>query len=382
MMAIEEFDMRKSMPAELNISHNSVRPSMITLNKITILMLCALVTILNFACSGKDNTTNQNASPDYRITRQNAGDVRLLETLADHQGRVWTVVFSPNGRLLASCGQDGKVLIRDIDSLTVLTEIEGTTNWIVGLAFSPDSRHLAFGGADGFSGSIGPIGIWNLIADTLERSWAAHDGGCWSLDYQESTGNLVSGSFDGTVKIWNPQTGVLLNTLNGHTAPVLSVDYNPHQNLIASSGIDYTIRLWNSQTGESVSALTGHTNNIGYVKFSPDGLTVASSADDGTVRLWNVADSSLIWSCDAGQGWVNCVNFNPDGTLLVTCGLDGSVVLRDAATGLELKRLEGHEAPVLRGAFNPSGTLLATASWDNTVRLWGIKPEADSSLKR
>ncbi len=312
------------------------------------------------------------------MTLQNAEDIGLVQTLTDHTNGVWTVVFSPDGQLLASCGQDGQVLVRKVDSLAYPRQMGGFAGWVVGLAFSPDGHFLAHGGADGFSGSSGPINLWNVEADSLERTLLGHDGGCWSLDFQESTGLLVSGSFDRTVRIWNPQTGEEIRTLVGHTAQVLSVDFNPHQNLVASSGIDYTVRIWNSESGDPVSGLRGHTGNIGYVKFSPDGLTVASSADDGTVRLWNVADSSLIWSQPAGQGWVNCVNFNHDGTLMLTCGHDGSVAVRNTANGALIKRLSGHTAPVLRGAFNPDGTLLATASWDRTVRLWGIEQDTDT----
>ncbi len=312
------------------------------------------------------------------ITLENVNNVGLLQTLTGHSDRAWTVAFSPDGRLLASCGQDGKVLVRDIDSLLVTKQMGSFPYWIVGLAFSPDGHYLAYGGANGFSSPVGPIGLWNVAADSLERVMNGHSGGCWSLDFQESSGILASGGFDGVVNMWDPQTGTLLKTLIGHTGAVLSVDFNPHQNLLASSATDYTVRLWDSQTGNRVCVLRGHTGNVGYVKFSPDGLTVASSADDGTVRLWNVADSSLIWSVNAGQGWVNCVNFNPDGSLMVTCGHDGSVVLRDAATGLQLKRLAGHIASVIRAAFNPAGTLVATAAWDNTVRLWGIEIDTDA----
>jgi len=254
----------------------------------------------------------------------------------------------------------------------------GFAGWVVGLAFSPDGHFLANGGANGFSGSAGPIELWNVATDTHERTLLGHTGGVWSLDFQESTGILASASFDHTVKLWNPETGALLRTLVGHTAQVLSLDFNPHQDLLASSGIDYTIRIWNTQTGATASVLIGHTGNIGYVKFSPDGLTVASSADDGTVRLWNVAGGNQIWSRAAGQAWVNCVNFSSDGNLMVSCGHDGSVVLRDPTTGASLKRLPGHLAPVLRGAFNPEGTLLATASWDGTIRLWGVLSDVDS----
>lgn len=333
---------------------------------------------LILSCSERSGTTPQNENPVNPITVDNAGQVRLLATITDHTAGVWTPVFSPDGRLLASCGWDGVVRVRNVDSLDVSREMGSFDGWLIGLAFSPDGHHLAYGGATGFGGTTGPIWIWDVIADTLERELVGHQSGCWSLDYQESTGLLASCSFDRTVKLWDPQTGELLHTLRGHTAPVLSVDFNPHQNIVASSGIDLTIRLWDSETGDSLRTLTGHTGNIGYVKFSPDGTTLASSADDGTVRLWNTSDGGEVWSQDAGQGWVNCVNFNPSGTLLVTCGHDSSVVLRNAATGDELIRLEGHTAPVLRGTFNPDGTIFATASWDNTVRIWGLAPDSTS----
>ncbi|PWB68381.1 hypothetical protein C3F09_11780 [candidate division GN15 bacterium] len=312
------------------------------------------------------------------ITLNNAPSATLIESLTGHTSGVWTVAFSPDGKLLASGAQDGQVLVRSIDSLAKWHRAGSYTGWIVGLAFSPDSRFLAYGAADGFAGAEGRIGLWNIEADTLERTLFGHSGGCWSIDFQESTGRLVSGSFDRTVRIWDPSTGAEITTLSGHTAQVLSVDFNPTQNLIASSGVDYTVRIWNSETGSCVCVLRGHSGNVGYVKFSPDGTKLASSADDGTVRMWNFADSSLIWSQPAGQGWVNCVNFSPDGSLLVTCGHDGSVALRDAASGALLKRLSGHLAPVLRGAFSPDGTILATASWDNTVRLWGVEQDTDS----
>jgi WD40 repeat protein len=377
MIATQESHMRKSIEMASEKTGTAKFDGLVVMIILTLMVAVMALSIPVTASSLKPHDGGQRSLSTIPMTCENAANVKLLQTLMDHSNRVWTVAFSPDGRLLASCGQDGKVLVRNVDSLAVSRQMGGFPYWVVGLAFSPDGRFLAYGGAMGFSSTVGPIGIWNVEADSLERSWSAHTGGCWSLDFQESTGTLVSGSFDNTVKLWNPQTGALFNTLSSHTGAVLSVDFNPHQDLIASSGTDYTVRLWNSQTGSPVRILAGHTGNVGYVKFSPDGLKLASSADDGTVRLWNFADSSLIWPCNAGQGWVNCVNFNPDGSLMVTCGHDGSVVLRDAATGLELKRLTGHTAPVIRAAFNPAGTLLATAGWDNTIRIWGIERDTD-----
>jgi WD40 repeat protein len=318
------------------------------------------------------------------ITMDNAQAVGVVQTIADHTDGVWNAVFSHAGNRLATCGEDGQVLIHVLDHPDSVIACVGHTTWVLGLAFSPDDQFLASTGTNGFSGTLpGVIKVWDTATGDEVRELAGHPNGSWSLDYQEGTSILASGGKDRLVKLWDPSTGGLLRNLTGHTGWVLSVDFHPTQDLVASSGIDRTIRLWNSQTGAQVRVLTGHTNNVGFVKFSPDGSTLASGADDGTVRLWDVADGHEIWNVPAGQGWINGVAFSPDGELLLSCGHNGSVVLRKAIDGSELVRLTEHTGAVLRGSFNPSGTLFATASWDNTVRVWGVCasgiPEEDST---
>ncbi|UCC43602.1 MAG: hypothetical protein JSU65_10740 [Candidatus Zixiibacteriota bacterium] len=323
---------------------------------------------------------DQISSGSCTITAENAPSVELLYTLTDHTDGVWNAVFSPDGDLLATCTQDQMVLLREVNDLDSVIQLTGHEGWVLGLAFSPDGQILASAGTDGFTGTTpGEIRLWDVATSSQLRILPGHNYGCWSLDFQESSGLLVSGGKDRLVKIWDPSTGDILDTLTGHAGWVLSVDYNPHQDLIASSATDNTVRVWNSETGTVVHTLTNHTNNVGFVKFSPDGTRLASSADDGTVRLWDVASGDQIWSCSAGQGWVNCVNFSPDGELMLTCGHNSSVVLRRSVDGAELVRLDQHTGPVLRGSFNPEGTMFATASWDQTVRIWGLTTTIDST---
>lgn len=312
-------------------------------------------------------------SDSCRITVENAHTAEPIKTITDHTSGAWNAVFSHEGNLLATCAQDGQVLIHDLSFPDSLIQFIGHTEWVLGLAFSPDDQLLASTGTDGFNGmQPGVIKIWDVATGREVLELPGHDNGSWSLDFQDNTGILASCGKDGLVKLWDPSTGDLIRTLTGHSGWVLSVDFHPAQDLVASSGVDNSIIIWDSQTGEQIHILTGHTNNVGFVKFSPDGSTLASGADDQTVRLWDVTDGTEIWNVSAGQGWINGVNFSPDGELMLTCGHDGSVVLRRTMDGMELIRFTEHTAPVLRGSFNSSGTLFATASWDNTVLVWGV----------
>ena len=100
---------------------------------------------------------------------------------------------------------------------------------------------------------------------------------------------LASGSVDGTVKLWNIETRRNTDTFEGHTDVVSSVAFSPDGMLLASgSSVDGTVKLWNVQADTNIAILEEHTDVVSSVAFSPDGTLLASGSVNGEILLWNV----------------------------------------------------------------------------------------------
>ena len=290
---------------------------------------------------------------------------QLKATLEGHTEVVWSVAFSPDGKILASGSWDQTVRLWGVDTAQLLHTLTGHTSEVMSVAFSPDGSTLASGSWDG------TIRLWNPQTATPKRTLTDDMGGVGSVAFSPDGTVLASGSVDAKIRLWNTTSWRVERTLTGHTVVVDSVAFSPDGSTLASGSRDKTVRLWDTHTGQHTRTLTvaAEVNRLG---FSPDGATFASGSWDNVARLWDTDTGQLKTTLPNQGGWANPVAFSPDGATLLL-GSHG-ISVWDTETAQYKVPLIEDAGGVLSLAFSPDGQTVASGSADNLVRLLDPTP--------
>ncbi|HEV8487546.1 MAG TPA: hypothetical protein VGV87_28630 [Blastocatellia bacterium] len=291
-------------------------------------------------------------------------------TLLYDQAGVNTVAFSPDGKTIASGGDNGEVRLRDLGKLTQEGSLlqPGNDSRVLSIAFSPDRKLLASGSSDN------NVRIWDATSGNEIRKLEGHSNYVLIVAFSPDGKFLASAGKDNTVLLWDVATWRLIDTLRAHRDFVSSVAFSPDSQLLATAGKDNAILIWDVKTRRQLGRpLLGHKSGVNSVAFSPDGSLVASGADDNTVVLWDLKTRVIKTQLSDHTAAVTSIAFSPDGKLVASGSDDRTVLVHDVSTGNKHgSTLGGHNRYVSSVAFSPDGRLLADASADNIIQLWDV----------
>ncbi|MDJ0599433.1 MAG: NB-ARC domain-containing protein [Crocosphaera sp.] len=218
-----------------------------------------------------------------------------------HTGRVWSVAFSSDGKILATGSDDCTIKLWDLNTGKCFRTLEGHCSWVWSVSFSPKDEILASASDDKNVIATGDednrVRIWNLEDEKLvldsdkgHKDWVR--AVCFSRDGQI----LASASEDRTIKLWNTKTNELVTPAfkedKGHTGRVWTLAFNPNHKIIASGGDDNTVKLWNVNTSDCYQTLEEHKDWVRAVSFDSEGKRLASASEDGTIQIYELIQNN------------------------------------------------------------------------------------------
>lgn len=217
----------------------------------------------------------------------------IKQRLTGFADRVVALAFAKKTAMLATGGgaptEDGELKIFEPATGKLVVDIKSAhSDTVFGVCFSPDGKMIASCGADKF------VKTFEVPSGKFVKSFEGHTHHVLDVGWRADGKTLASAGADNAVKVWDFEKGEQKRTMNGHSKQITRLQFvGDSQRIVTCSG-DQSVRMWNVDSGGTERQFQAGGDFLYAVGVSPDGTLVVAGGEDGTIRLYNGANGQLI----------------------------------------------------------------------------------------
>ncbi len=323
-------------------------------------------------------------------------------------GGMATTVSGAAPGMVNKIQQEGAMLLWDLTTARPKKFFKGESTMVTTVVFSPDGRTLA-------SAAWRTVKLWDPITLQQRATLNGQSTPVFAMAFSAKGTQVLVGTLDGVVKLWDVATNEVQATFKGHQNSISSVAISPDGRTVFAAGVDGTIKSWDARK----AAPSQFRTNVLDLAFSPDGKVLNGIDRNGTIKridlgsgkenetqvglnfqlrssamfsrdcqtvalidrtLGMVKTFDLITDLERLRVKVNAIPapvvcLSPDGSTLALAAGDAKtwqIQLWNANTAKLERTLPGGAGSVKCLAFAPDGKTLAGGGTDQIVRLWDL----------
>jgi WD40 repeat protein len=268
---------------------------------------------------------------DETIIISDAHTLQVTHTIRSHDASVWCVDVNKDGTRLASGDSRGTIKVHELKDGAAPTELftlKGHTGWVRAVKFSPDDQKIASCSDDGT--------VLLLSAQSGERllTFGGHGDRVYCLVWSRDSKLVACAGGGVIIRVFDAATGTQVRELKGgHTGSlVLCLVFGATSDVLYSGGgglgEDYAIIEWKLAEGREATVtcrLQGHTRDVRGISTSPCGRMMVSGSCDGTVVIWELPRKSKIRVLEGHTYYVMSMAWSGDGGFIVSGSSDKTV---------------------------------------------------------
>ena len=255
-----------------------------------------------------------------------------------------------------------------VPGLTLLRILRGHRKTINRIVWSPDGRFLASSSKDK------TVRIWNVARGECTTTLTGHKSEVLSVAWSPDGKKIVAASWN-TICIWDTQNWKTIKVLSGYKYHILSVAWSPTENVLAFAMSNYTIQLIDTTTWKPLQTFERHEKDAPdmtvSLAWSPDGKRLLSAGTNSTVgtHVWDIEIGKVIFKLRTND-YDNDVVWFPTGKKIALASTDNSINIFNTDNWDLQHTLEGHTDRIRGLSISVDGHLLASRSLDGNIMIW------------